>query len=86
MPLIIDAVKEIVNEEMDTIVEELKENSADVTEQSVLGTVIDEVQDKVRVTAIVFFDLVRTASWSEKQDERNKLKDPTTVSRYHVEL
>ena len=80
MPLIIDTVKEVIDEEMDAVVDALREESAEVTEKSVLGMVIDEVMDKVRVTAPVFFDLVRTAAWSEKQDERNKLKDPTTVS------
>jgi len=65
--------------EMDTVVGELKEDSSDVTEQSVLGTAIDEVQERVRVTAPVFYDLVRTAAWSKEQDERNTLKDPTKV-------
>jgi hypothetical protein len=43
LPLAIDTVKEVIKKAMDALVEELKEESADVTEQSVLGTVIDEV-------------------------------------------
>jgi hypothetical protein len=82
MPLIIDTVKEVITEEMDAVVEELREETAEVTEQSVLGTVIDEVQGKFQYTAPVFCDLVRTAAWSEKQEERNKLEDPMTTSRY----
>ena len=80
LPLVISTVKEVINEEMDAVVEDLKEESVDVTEQSVLGTVIDEVQEKVRLTAPVFYDLVKTAAWSEKQEERNRLKDPTKAS------
>ena len=83
LPLVIRTVKEIINSEMVAVVEELKEDSADITEQSVLGTVIDEVQEKVRVTAPVFYDLVRTAAWSKVQEERNTLKDPTKVSVLH---
>jgi hypothetical protein len=83
LPLVLDTVKGIINDEMDAVVEELKEDSAEVTEQSVLGTVIDEVQEKVQVIAPVFYDLVRTASWSEDQEERNKLKDPTKVNVLH---
>ena len=56
-------VKESINEEMDAVVEELKEESADITEQSVLGAVIDEVQEVVQVTPPVFHDLVRTVAW-----------------------
>ena len=37
----------------DAVVKELKEELADVTEQSVLGTVIEEVLEKVRGTAPV---------------------------------
>ena len=81
MPLIIDVVKDVINGEMDAVVEELREESAEVTEQSVLGTVIDQVQAKVQVTAPVFCEIVRTAAWSEKQEERNKLKDPMTASK-----
>ena len=44
--LIIDTVKEIIGTEMDAVVEELKEESAEVTEQSVLGAVIDEMKRK----------------------------------------
>ena len=85
LPLVLRTVKEIINEEMDLVVEELKEDSADVTEQSVLGTVIEEIQERVRVTAPVFYDLVKTAAWSERQEERNKLKDPTKVSSTYRE-
>jgi len=80
LPLVIGTVKEVINEEMDDIVEELKEESADVTEQSVLGTVIDEIQEKVQAVAPVFYDLVKTAAWRREQEERNTLKDPTKVS------
>ena len=80
LPLVIDTVKDIINDEMDAVVEELKEDSADVTEQSVLGTVIDEVWEKVPVIAPVFYELVMKAAWSEGQEERNTLKDPTKVS------
>ena len=60
--------------------EELKDESVDVTEESVIGTVIDETQEKVRVTAPVFYGLAKTAAWSKKQDERNTLEDPTKAS------
>jgi len=82
LPVIINTVKSIIKKEMDALVNELKEDSADVTEQSVLGTVIDEVQEKVQATAPVFYDLVKTAAWSEEQDKRNTLKDPTKVGSY----
>lgn len=80
LPIIIDTVKEIINREMDAVVEELKEESAEVTEQSVLGAMVDEVLEKVRVAAPVFYALVWRAAWSEKQEGRNTLKDPTKVS------
>jgi hypothetical protein len=77
---VIETVKKVINSEMDAVVEELKENSADVTEQSVLGTVIDEVQEKVWVTVPVFYDLVKTAAWSKDQEKRNTLKVTTKAS------
>jgi hypothetical protein len=80
LPVAIKTVKKVINNEMDALVEELKEKSADITEQSVLGTVIDKVQEKVRVTAPVFYDLVKTAAWSKEQQKRNTLKEPTKVS------
>ena len=81
LPLVISTVKEIVNKEMNAVVEELKEESAEVTEQSVLGTVIDQVQGKVRATAPVFYDIIKSAAWSERQEERNKQKDPAKASK-----
>lgn len=84
LPLVIRTVKEVINDEMVAVVEELKEDSADVTEKSVLGTVIDKVQAKVQAAAPVFYDLVRTAAWSREQEERNTLKDPTKVSILHL--
>ena len=80
LPLMISTVKEIVNKEMNAVVEELKEESAEVTEQSVLGTVIDQVQGKVWATAPVFYDIIKSAAWSERQEERNKQKDPAKAS------
>jgi hypothetical protein len=80
LPLVINTVKEIINREMDAVVEELKEESAEVTEQSVLGTAIDEVLEKVQAAAPVFYALVWRAACSEKQEGRNTLKDPTKVS------
>ncbi|KAF9784435.1 hypothetical protein BJ322DRAFT_1021189 [Thelephora terrestris] len=80
LPLVINTVKDIINNEIDVVVEELKEDSADITEQSVLGAVIDEVQERVLVIAPVFYDLVMKAAWREKQEERNTLKDPTKAS------
>ena len=84
LPLVIETVQDIINEEMDAVVEELKERSADVTEENILGTMIDEVQERVLVTAPVFHSLVRTAAWSKKQEEQNSLKNPTKVSAYIV--
>ena len=81
--IVISTVKETINNEMSAVVKELKEGSADVTEQSVLGIVIEEVQGKVRNTAPVFYDLVKTAAWSKEQEEQNTLKDPTKVSTLH---
>ena len=83
LPLVIETMKAVINEEMDAVVEELKEESADVTEQSVLGMVIDEVQEKVQIMAPTFYDLVKTAAWSKEQEERNTLKDPTKASVYY---
>ena len=66
---------------------ELKERSADVTEGDILETMIDGVQEVVRVTAPVFYNLVRTAACNKKQEEQNILKDPTKVSiHYRFEL
>ena len=56
----ISPAQEIIGDEMDTAVKGLTE-LADVTEQSVIGAVIENFQ-KVRDTAPVFYDLVRTAS------------------------
>ena len=56
LPLVIGMVKEIIDE-MSAVVKELKEELADVTEQSVLGTVVEEVQEKVRNTAPVFYGI-----------------------------
>ena len=57
----ISTVQEIAGDEMDTAVKGITEELVDITEQSVLGTVIENFQ-KVRDTAPVFYDLVRTAS------------------------
>jgi hypothetical protein len=65
---VIETVQEIINEEMDAVVEELKEES-DVTEENVLGMMIGDIQEVVRVIAPVFYSLVRTAAWSKKQEE-----------------
>ena len=83
LPLMIETVKEVINKEMDAVVEELKEDSVDVTEQSVLGTVIDKVQERVQVVAPVFYNLMKTAAWRKEQEEWNKIRDPTKVSTYH---
>ena len=66
---------------MDAVVEELKEESAEVTEQSVLGAVIDQVQGEVQATAPAFHDIIKSATWSERQEERNERKDPTKASK-----
>jgi hypothetical protein len=58
LAIIIDTVQGIINREMDIVVEELKEESAEVTELSVPGTVIDEVLGKVWGAAPVFYALV----------------------------
>ena len=68
---------------MNAVVKELKEGSADITEQSVLGTVMEEVQEKVLNTAPVFYGLSKTAAWSKEQEEQNTLKDPTKVIALH---
>ena len=81
--LVTSTVKETINNEMSAVVKELKEGLADVTEQSVLGIVIEEVQGKVQNTAPVFYNLVKTAAWSKEQEEQNTLKDPTKVSTLH---
>ena len=49
------------SEEIEVVVEESKEDSADVTEQSVLGEVIEDIQKKVQVIAPVLYGLVRAA-------------------------
>ena len=82
LPLILDTVKNLINEEMDVVVEKLKEESAEVTEKSILGPVIDEVQDTVRTTAPVSYSLVGTAAWSEKQEEQNALEDLAKASEW----
>jgi hypothetical protein len=82
LPLVIETVQEIINEEMDAVVEELKEES-DVTEENVLGMMIGDIQEVVRVIAPVFYSLVRTAAWSKKQEEQNTLRDPAKVRMYY---
>ena len=67
---------------IDAVVEELREDSAEVTEQTVLGTVVDEVQGKLPVVAPEFYNIVKTAAWSERQEEQNSHKDPTKASSY----
>ena len=44
VPLVINVVEGIINNEMEATVEELNEELTDVTEQSVLGAVMEEVQ------------------------------------------
>ena len=62
---------------------ELKERSADATEGDILETMIDGVQEVVRVTAPVFYNL----ACNKKQEEQNILKDPTKISiHYRFEL
>ena len=68
LPVVIKVVRDIIKKETDAVVDELKEESAEVTEESMLGTVIDEIQDMVKLTAPVFYDLVKTAAWSEDQE------------------
>ena len=80
LPLVIETVKKVINGEMDAVVEELKEDSSDITEQCLLGTVIEDVQTKVQDIAPVFYDLVRAAAWSKAQEERNTLKEPAKAS------
>ena len=46
MPLVIDTVEWIINDEIEDVVEELKESADAITEQSVLGVVIAEVQGR----------------------------------------
>ena len=82
LPLMIRTVEQIINNEIDAVVEELREDSAEVTEQTVLGTVVDEVQGKLPVIAPVFYNIVKTAAWSERQEEQNSHKDPTKASSY----
>jgi len=48
MSLIIDTVKEVIDREISAVVEELKEDSSAVTEQSVPGTAMEEIQEKVK--------------------------------------
>ena len=83
LPVVVETVKDIINREMDAVVEELKEGSANVTEEGILETTIEEVQGIIEVTAPVFYDLVKTAAWSEKQEGRNTLRDPTKVTTYY---
>ena len=83
VPLVIDVVEGIINNEMEATVEELNEELTDVTEQSVLGAVMEEVQGKTRDTALVFYYLVRTAAWSKEQEEQSTLKDPTKICAFH---
>ena len=69
--LVIYTVKQISNKEMDTVVEELREESTEVTKQTVLGTVMDEVQSKLPVVAPVFYNIIKTVAWNERQEEQN---------------
>ena len=78
MPLVVGVVKGISNDETEAVVEELKEESADVTEQSVLGAVMKEVQGRVRDIEPVFYDLLaRAATWSKEQEGQDTFSNPT---------
>ena len=78
VPLVVGVVKGISNDETEAVVEELKEESADVTEQSVLGAVMKEVQGRVRDIEPVFYDLLaRAATWSKEQEGQDTLNNPT---------
>lgn len=44
---------------------------------------IGEIQEVVWVVAPVFYNIVRTAVWSKKQEEQNTLKDPAKVRIYY---
>ena len=77
VPLVVSVVKGISNDEMEAVVEELEE-SADVTEQSVLGAVMKEVQGRVRDIELVFYDLLtRAVTWSKEQEGQDTLNNPT---------
>ena len=68
---------------MDTVVEEPKEESIDVTERSVLDTMIEEGLEQVQDTAPALYDRVMTTAGSKEQEEQNTLKDPTKVIVFH---
>jgi len=58
LPLVLRTVKDLINKEMDALVEELKEKSSDEHTRYR----VDEVQEKIRDTVPVFYDLVKTAA------------------------
>ena len=80
--LVIETMQEIISKEMDAVVEELKEES-DITKENMLGMMIGEIQEVVQAVAPVFYELVKTAAQSKKQEEQNTLKDPAKVRVYH---
>ena len=80
LPLVLDMLKGLINEEVGTVVKKLKEESAEITVKSILGPVIDEVRETARKTVPVFYSLIETMAWSNKQEEQNTLKHPTKAS------
>ena len=56
---------------MDTVAEELKEESIDVTKRSVLDTMIEEGLEQVQDTALVLYDCIMTTAGSKEQEEQN---------------
>ena len=50
---VIETVRGIIKKEADAVVEELREESAKVTEESVLGMMVGEIQNTVKLTVPV---------------------------------
>ena len=78
LPVVTETVKDPIKE-IDTTVDE-PEVSVEVTEEWVLGMVIDGTQDTVNLAAPIFLDLIETV---EDQEETKETQRSTKASRHH---
>jgi hypothetical protein len=71
---------EVVNDEMKGLKTFLKSSPADVSEESLLSIQLNNMVSDVSMMAPTLWYVLRHAAYTPKQDKRNALKTPETVS------
>ena len=73
-------VCEAVNEEMKCLKTVLKSSPSDVSEDTLLNIQLNGMVSEISTTAPTLWSILRHAAYTPKQDKRNVLKSPDTVS------